>query len=84
MANVSGQVKEAIQNRDDSKLRSLLGDVDPETKKFREAHKKAGFPVVFSQGMTREQVIAVLNSPETKRIVGDYTGYVHSKYNSKN
>jgi hypothetical protein len=50
-------------------LERYFGSVDSETQKFRDACASRGFVAVMYDGMTREQVLAVLSAPETMRVL---------------
>ena len=51
------------------KLAKTFGTADPATQAHRDAVRKAGFAVEFHNGMTNDEALAVLRSPETRRIL---------------
>ncbi len=51
------------------KLAKTFGKADPATQAHREAVRKAGFAVEFHHGMTNAEALAVLRSPEMRRIL---------------
>jgi RPA family protein len=50
-------------------IERYFGKADPETQKFRDDCASRGFVAVMYSGMTREQVLKVLSSLETTRIL---------------
>jgi len=51
------------------KLAKTFGKADPATQAHRDAVRKAGFSVEFHHGMTNAEVLAVLRSPEVRRVL---------------
>jgi len=57
---------------DEQRLRLFFGEADSQTLDYRRRAQQAGFAFVMDHhGLTREQTIAVLESPETKRILAE-------------
>lgn len=51
------------------KIAATFGKADAATLEFRDKCKKAGYSVVFYDGMTREKALSIIESAETKRIL---------------
>jgi len=50
-------------------LSASFGNQDKTTKDFRDECKRLGFKVVFSQGQSQEELLDVLRSSETQKIL---------------
>ena len=54
------------------KLSRSFGEVDPETKSFRDECIGLGFKVVFRSGLTRAETLEILRSKETQNILASH------------
>lgn len=54
------------------KLAQTFGAVDPATREFRDQCNKCGFSVVFRSGLSRDQTMKILSTPETTQILASH------------